>query len=151
MGRSFTIDYQRGVSDIRCVWCDGGTRAWETRTFQGAVHVCGCRAMVLFAPPHDFDEAGEELLGHLGIAGEVAEPAQPVGRSGMVSVRHYDGAVSRRRLVEILTAAGFDTRTEDIVLAYVDSDAPDRRGATSWGVWWRAGRSRLMVGSRSFE
>jgi hypothetical protein len=142
VGRRFSIDVDSGVSDIRCVWCERGTQAWATRTFQGAVYVCECGAMVLFAPPHDFDEAGEELLGHLGIAGEVAEPAQPVGSSGMVAVRHYDGAVSRRKLMEVLKAAGYDTYSEDIVLAYVDARAPDRPGAASWGVWWRPGACR---------
>lgn len=136
--RELEIDLETGAGELGCGWCGERTAPWSgPRMFQGSVYACGCGARVLLAPPHDFDEAGEELLGHLDIAGEVAEPAVPVGASGMITARWYDGAASRRRLIEVLEAAGHETRSEELFLRYVSADAPDRPWTTMWAVWWR--------------
>lgn len=133
--RSLTVESE-SVVDLRCPWCDRAVAPAATRLFQGTMYECECAARVLLAPPHDFDEAAEELLDHLGIAGAVAEPAQPVGSSGMLTVRAYDAAVARRRLAEILAGAAYETRPEDLELTYVrPSGSLTMR---SWALWWRA-------------
>ena len=139
--REVSIDTESGASDLGCVWCDQRVQPWTgPRMWQGSVHACRCGAQVLLAPPRDYDEAAEELLGHLEIAGEVAEPADPVGQSGMITARWYDGAASRRRLAQLLTAAGHETRNEDAVLRLISPDAPDRPWSTTQALWWRPAR-----------
>ncbi len=107
---------------------------------EGHVVVCACGAMALFAPPHDFDEAGDELLRRLCIDATVAEPARPVGGTGLVSVRAYDAAEARRRLAERLATAGHETRSEDAESVFSSSGRPRR--APSWGLWWRPSQQR---------
>jgi len=93
--------------------------------------------MGLFAPPHDFDEAAEELMQGLHIDGDVAKPATPVGDSGLVSARTYDAAWSRRQLTEVLAARGFETRAEDADLV-VPRPGSEAFRVKSWGPWWRS-------------
>jgi hypothetical protein len=142
--RRFVVDPAAGVMEVRCVWCERPTRDWPQRMFQGRVVVCPCGAMGLLAPPHDFDEAAEELLAALGIDGEVAEPARPVGQSGFITARAYDGAASRRRLAEVLAREGRETRPEDAELALTSPLSGEEYVTTSWALWWRSERSRAV-------
>jgi hypothetical protein len=135
MTRQFIVDAS-GTMRVDCVWCGRATHDWTERTFQGHVYVCPCGAMGLFAPPHDFDEAGEELLDLLHLEGEVAQPAVPVGRTGMISMRAYDGADSRRKLGEILAANGHEVLAEETE-AVVTFPTGERRTLKSWALWWR--------------
>ena len=137
MARQFAVDQTAGIIEIRCVWCGQITRDWTVRMFQGQACVCPCGAMGLFAPPHDFDEAAEELLQGLHIDGDVAKPATPVGDSGMVSARAYDGAWSRQQLAGILAARGLETLAEDAELV-ISRPGTEELRVTSWGLWWRS-------------
>lgn len=122
---------------VRCVWCEGPTREWTVRTFQGQVVVCACGAMGLLAPPYDFDEAAEELLAALGVDGEVAEPDVPVGTSGFITARAYDGAASRRALAAVLAREGRETRAEDAELALTSPLSGEEVVSATWVLWWR--------------
>jgi hypothetical protein len=137
MTREVVFDHAAGALAVGCVWCGQATRGWPERMFQGNVNVCPCGAQVLFAPPHDFDEAAEELLQHLKIDGDVAEPARAVGTSGLVAVRAYDGARSRRQLAAILEATGCETLAEDAILDFTSPLSGERYQSDSWGLWWR--------------
>lgn len=138
--RSATYDPETRSVPLGCAWCGAPVRPWERQTFQGSVHVCACGARVLLAPPHDFDEAAEELLGALGLAGTVAQPAEPVGTSGVISARAYDGAWSRRQLAAVLKAAGGETRTEELELGYPGFDGGKVHYSEIWALWWRDAR-----------
>jgi hypothetical protein len=138
--RRFVVDPAAGVMEVACVWCERPTRDWTRQVFEGHAVVCSCGAMGLFAPPHDFDEAAEELLRELGIDGEVAEPARPLGESGLITVRAYDGAASRRKLAEVLEREGFESRPEDAVLAFTSPLSGEQYVTPSWALWWRPWR-----------
>ncbi len=138
--RRVTMDKATRSIPLGCVWCGGSVRPWERRTFQGSVHVCVCGARVLLAPPQDFDEAAEELLAALRLAGTVARPAEPVGTSGMLFARPYDAAGSRRELAEVLRAAGSETQTEELEVGYPSLDGVRVHFTTIWALWWRAAR-----------
>jgi hypothetical protein len=94
-----------------CPFCEHAVEPWENpRLYPAWKCACGAIGASAFIIP-DLDEVADQLLEALGVGGSVSEPSQPIGAGGAIRMQHYDIPRSLDQLQAMLSAAGFELRT----------------------------------------
>lgn len=142
---------------VPCPFCGQGAHHQDDpRMFDGSLWRCGsggngasggggngaggggCGAMGLSCMPADLDETSEQFFDVLGLEGvSFSEPAVPVGRSGYLSIQHYDSPKVLRQLTAFFEGRGYQTAFHEVGYIFRMPDGREHPEHTSWFFWVR--------------
>jgi hypothetical protein len=146
----FTIDAAASsageLPPVPCPFCGRDAhRQDDPRMFDGSLWRCGgggaggCGALGLSCMPADLDETSEQFFDVLGLADvSFSEPAVPVGRSGHLSIQHYDSPKLLRQLIWFFEGRGDQTAFHEVGYIYRMPDGRAHPEHTSWFFWIKA-------------
>jgi hypothetical protein len=143
----FTISSSAGEPPpVPCPFCGHDAhRHDDHRMFDGSLWRCGreaesgCGALGLSCMPADLDETADQFFDVLGLNGvSFRGPAVPVGRSGHLSIQHYDSPKLLRQLTSFFEGRGYQTAFHEVGYIFRCPDGRDHPEHTSWFFWIKA-------------
>jgi hypothetical protein len=125
---------------MACPFCGREARFENNRhMIDGALWRCGCGVMGLSCIPPDLDDASDQFFDVLGIHGvSFREPAVPVGRSGHLSLQHYDSPQLLGQLTAFFEGRGYQVRFEEVGFLYRFPDGREQEHE-QWFFWIKPG------------